>query len=163
MSWLRMDDGFAIHPKILMLTRAERWTWMEVLCYCARYKTEGHIPESIGEAIPKASRDFVSKCGDIGLLDYDAEHGSYWIHDWQDYNPKDATGATRQMRVRNKARNGDVPATVTGDAVTKVTPRARASRPVPNKNNPSFLPTSTADGKEGGFEIGKILKEVDAA
>lgn len=84
MSWLRLDDGFAQHPKIARLPRGDRWTWLEVLLYCARYKTAGVVPASIGEVLPKATRSFLGRCSDLGLLD--SGEGGYVVHDWAIYN-----------------------------------------------------------------------------
>ena len=51
MSWLKLDDGFARHPKVTALTYKDRWTWMAVLCYCARYRTDGYLPANIREHV----------------------------------------------------------------------------------------------------------------
>lgn len=167
MAWLRIDDGFYSHPKVLKLTRPERWTWMEVLCFCARYETGGEIPIAISEALPKANPAFLAKCVDLELLDRTDEPGLV-IHDWKVYNPRDPTNSTRQQRHREKTKhrdsNGEVTENVTAENVTTVTPRARAPRPVPFKE--PFLPsTPTKAPKEGRtFEIAdNILKEIDAA
>ena len=169
MAWLRLDDGFYTHPKVLKLSRQERWTWVEVLCFCARYDTGGEIPTAISEALPKVNPAFLSKCVDIGLVDT-TDEPAFHIHDWKTYNPKDPTNAVRQQRYRsrngasNGDRNGEVTENVTDENVTTVTPRARASRPVPKDIKPSFLPTPTKAGKEGTpFEIpDKLLKDVVA-
>lgn len=86
MSWLRIDDSFADHPKILGLTLKQRWTWLNVLCYCARFDTEGVVPTAIGEAIAGASPAFTLRCIELGLLE---QNGSqYHVHDWAIYNAK---------------------------------------------------------------------------
>jgi hypothetical protein len=101
--WLRLDDGFAQHPKVSRLTRGDRWTWLEILLYCARYRTGGNLPASIAEVVPKATPPFLGRCYEIHLLDVraDGEEG-YVVHDWETYNPKDPTGADRVRRYRDR-------------------------------------------------------------
>jgi hypothetical protein len=84
-SWLRIDDGFPRHPKLLQLTRSERYTWVELLCYCAEQRTEGGVPESITNAVRQATTDFLCKAHDAGLLDA-RDDGTYIVHDWALYN-----------------------------------------------------------------------------
>lgn len=85
MSWVRIDDGFPRHPKLLLLTRAERYTWIELLCYCAEQRTDGFVPKSIAKVLRDASTTFLLKTHDAGLLDVD-EHGRWVVHDWALYN-----------------------------------------------------------------------------
>lgn len=132
MSWLRIDDTFGDHPKLLLLTRSERWTFVELLCYCARHQTEGYFPVTISDSKRHVSTTLLNKFVDVGLVDESEESGELRIHDWQDFNPsKDPTGAIRQQRWRNARsnapRNGRVTENVTGD----VTP-SRARDPVPS-------------------------------
>jgi hypothetical protein len=84
-SWLRIDDGFTRHPKVLKLTRAQRWTWLEVLSYCAEQRTGGVVTVSISNALPTATSAFIEKCAVSGLLD-PVEDGVYVVHDWALYN-----------------------------------------------------------------------------
>ena len=129
MPWLRLDDGFPEHRKMLALDRNDRWTWLEILCFCARNSGGTHagtVPANIGEVLRYATPRFLRKCVEIGLLDEHAE--GLKVHDWAEYNPKDPTNAVRQQRYRERHRNGQVTDetvtdTVTGD-VTNVTPRA---------------------------------------
>lgn len=128
MSWLRIDDKFVRHPKLTRLTRAERWTWLEVLSYCAEYKTGGKLPDTIQQVVPFATKKFLSKAYDAKLLDDDG--GDLVVHDWDGFNPgKDPSGAVRQQRFRNAHRNGDV----TDRNTPLITPhtQARAAVPVP--------------------------------
>lgn len=100
MSWLRIDDDFARHPKLLGLSHKERWTWLSILCYCARYKTAGRLPENMREAIPEVTPALLDKAMQLGLLE---KNGSgYIVHDWSEYNPKDPTAAIRQARRRQR-------------------------------------------------------------
>jgi hypothetical protein len=141
--WLRLDDGFAQHPKISRLTRGDRWTWLEILLYCARYRTDGIVPASISEVVPRATLPFLGRCYELHLLDTrdDGEEG-YVVHDWEAYNPTDPTNAARQQRYRERQRNASVTPTVTDSVTESVTPtvtdvtppaqaRARGPSPTP--------------------------------
>lgn len=162
MAWLRIDDGFPENRKILALPRRDRWTWLEVLAYCARQTNRGELPNNISDIVRHATPAFVRQAAEAGLLDM--TDTGYVVHDWDEYNPRDPTGATRQMRYRNRSRNADVTENVTEENVTDVTPpRARASRPVPNPSiHKPFLPSNGCEaGKEGGVELGEdILRSI---
>lgn len=84
MSWLRIDDGFSRHPKVTALTHRERWTWLDVLCYCASYQTGGYLPEGIGGIVPGATTKFLGRCGELGLVNVVGDR--LRVHDWHVYN-----------------------------------------------------------------------------
>lgn len=100
MAWLRIDDGFAAHPKVTALNHRDRWTWVAILCYCARYGTDGWLPENISEHVSGAKNGFISRCVQLGLID--ENDGEYRVHDWQHYGPKDPTKADRQAKWRRQ-------------------------------------------------------------
>lgn len=137
MPWLRLDDAYDTHPKLLQLTELQRWRWTRALLYCARHRTAGILTRAALSDL--ALTRSVSKLVELGLLIEDDER--FVVHDWDDYNPKDPTSAQRQARWRNRnaSRNGDerdetVTSTVTS-AVTEASlarGRARAdpSRPL---------------------------------
>ena len=105
MAWLRLDDRFTKHPKVLKLKRVDRWTWLEILEYCAAYRTGGHVPDAIADVLPHATPALIKQCIAAGLLDAE-EHG--WnVHDWDVYNPKDPAHAERQRRYRQRQRDGN--------------------------------------------------------
>ncbi len=84
MPWLRIDDGFPEHRKLLALKRSERWTWVEVMCYCARQNNCGTVPARVGDVVRGATPRFVQMCIDVGLIDETDE--GLKIHDWLIYN-----------------------------------------------------------------------------
>lgn len=43
--WLRLDDGFPEHPKVVGLTDAAFRLEVSALCYAHRNLTDGHIPD----------------------------------------------------------------------------------------------------------------------
>lgn len=151
MPWLRLDDNFSHHPKILGLgTDERRWTWQCVLLYTCRYSTD-EVPATIRDAIPKATAAFLRDCVALGLLDED-EHGTLHVHDWRDYNGpdsklqvRDRVRRHREKRERNATGNAEVTAEVTQPAVTSTlrnrdSRAAARARPVPNPYTPSPNP-----------------------
>lgn len=156
MAWLRLDDGFPQHPKLVELTPAERWTWVEVLAYCARYKTQGKVARSVREAVPRASAKMLDRFAAVGLLD--KSEGGWEVHDWAEFNPADPTAADRMRRHRNRnqSRNGDRNE-VRNSGVTEPSPRARASGRGPSRpyvsNPPNPLATPPVTCPECGIAV----------
>jgi hypothetical protein len=106
MGWLRLDDGFAHHPKIIQLADRELRVWLATLLYCARYRTRGEIRR---EAFPSVGLDakLIAKLTRLELLDEGDEEGLWIVHDFELYNPKDPAHAERQARYRARRRDGE--------------------------------------------------------
>jgi hypothetical protein len=164
MGWLRLDDGFAMHPKIAALSDRDYRAWTKVLLYCARYRTQGDVPDHAFREIginAQSRRKFIA----VGLLDLDAD-GITSIHDWADFNPPDPTNAERQKRwrerqkeaKRNAGRNAESNASNRYDGVTE--PLRDPSR-APARD-PSTYP-STSLGEEVSTESGLVESEVNYA
>ena len=162
MSWLRIDDGFTKHPKILQLTVRQRWLWLDLLCWCARYKTNGLIPDGALAELRIRSSD-INGWASAGLVD--REDSTLAVHDWAVYNPADPTAAdrVRRHRDRNNDRNGAVtePVTVTGPP--RAGTRAR-TRPVPvpsssgsaTPTEPSPTHVASTNGNGGGGDMNRL-------
>lgn len=83
MSWLKVDDGFDTHPKLLELTEVQRWRWTRVLIHCARHRTEGKVKTSVLRELGLSRA--IGRLIEVGLLHPDEENG-YVVHDWLVYN-----------------------------------------------------------------------------
>jgi hypothetical protein len=86
MAWLRLDDGFTKHPKFEGWTPAQRWAWLEVMEYCARYRTGGRIPTDDTILPRSTSRTILAKAESSGWCAR-GDDGALWINDWNDFNP----------------------------------------------------------------------------
>ncbi len=141
MTWLRIDDRFAEHEKVLGLSRSDRWTWVELLCYCARQSSDT-VPPKVADLIKHVTPAFLARCASVGLLDRD-EDGFLHVHDWAVYNNRDLTAAARQQRYRNAqntvTRNGRV--TAAGRNESDAPRAATRARPDPT-------PTPTTKGSD---------------
>ena len=150
MSWLRLDDAFAQHPKFEGWPAGQRWAFLELMLYCAKYKTEGRVPRDL-TLLPRAvTQKVLGAAEEAGWLDRD-ESGDLWIHDFAFYNPSDSTNAERQRRhrerKRNGPRNGKRNGERNGESVTSNTPapraRAGATR-IPSRPDHNDLPQAEA-------------------
>ena len=102
MSWLKIDDGFSHHPKILSVSIAARWAYLEALCYSAQYLTDGKVADGKLKLI--ASPKVMNELTDANLWHRTAN--GIAIHDYLDYNPscEEVTKHKQEIsKVRSKA------------------------------------------------------------
>jgi len=101
MTWVKIDDGFPQHPKILKAGPLAMAMQIAALCYSARYLTDGFIPgAALGTLIdltdcyefekqaPTAHYEVASWLVGAGVWDV-VEEG-YQIHDYEEYQPTKA-------------------------------------------------------------------------
>lgn len=83
MSWLRVDDGFASHPKIAKLSDSEFRVWMRLLCYCAKYRS-GEVSEAAQGELRGFTAKTLQRFEEVGLIDR-MNGGPPTIHHWALY------------------------------------------------------------------------------
>ncbi len=133
MSWLRIDDGFADHQKVDVLSDKAFRLHVSAMCLCARKLTDGIISAKdlrVLTVIAGTRAKHVSELENAGLW---TKTGAVWaVHDYLKYNPtaeqvkaERAKAAHRQAvyRKSNAVTNG----------VTNASRNAAPSRPVPKK------------------------------
>lgn len=87
MGWVRIDDQFTDHPKVLEAGPQGGWLYVCGLTYAARYLTDGFIPDAAVaklSALPRPER-IAEELVRSGLWER-AERG-FRIHDYLVYNP----------------------------------------------------------------------------
>lgn len=145
MTWLRLDDGFASNKKIAALTDGELRVWMRLLCWCAKEQDPTVDSIAVGE-VKGLTYARVDRYAELRLLDVVGD--TFEIHDWEKYQPRDATNAERQARWRsrnNAARNGESNGEVRDEIVTSRTgTSASPSRPVPKSKTNTLAPKPLA-------------------
>lgn len=151
MSWLRLDDGFADHPKLAAAGPLAAWLHVCALVYCSRYLTDGFLPSAM---VPRLAdfrgiqtrgqdvspEDLAARLADVGL--WEPVEGGYRIHDYLAYNPSRAQvleereqTARRVSAWRNARRNA-----VTNGAVTPAPGNAVTNADVTASPYPSPIP-----------------------
>jgi hypothetical protein len=102
MGWVKLDDGFAMHPKVLRVSDAAVRAHIEALCYAAKYETDGVVPDQVAANGPVRAELMASGLWENGPA-------SIVIHDYLVYNPSHTEKERKRNSVRtNRAsREGD--------------------------------------------------------
>lgn len=97
MSWVKLDDGAAEHPKLLCAGAPAAWLWICCLSYCNRQKRrDGVVPRAkIALLYPGLGLKQAKRLVEVGLLH---EHpDGYLIHGYHEYQPSESLSDTRSM------------------------------------------------------------------
>jgi hypothetical protein len=126
MTWIRVDDHFADHPKVMALGSdrlAGLGLWHVAASYCARYLTDGYVPATHVRA--HAPARLVRRMVEVKL--FDPIEGGYLLHNWLHYNPSRATVEEKAAKKQAAGRaGGQASAQARGQP-----PAAAESKPVP--------------------------------
>lgn len=108
MTWLRIDDGMPENTKVSKLSVAAKWARVELLCYCARNLTDGHVPADHVRRM--ATQRQVKEMIDAELA---RQNGNGIVmHDYLEYNPSRAqvmaerSAAAERVRKSREKRRG---------------------------------------------------------
>lgn len=99
MAWVKLDDQFADHPKVIEAGPLAAWLYVCGLTYCSRLLTDGFIPAGqIRRLADVKNPDALAKrLVAVGL--WEACDGGYRIHDYFEYQPtRERVLATRAVR-----------------------------------------------------------------
>jgi len=121
MSWVRIDDAFDDHPKILKLSPFAVTLHVRALCWCSRHMTDGFVPEEAIERLtfgltlndadentlwPEAAASIEDELRRAELWEKCA--GGWSIHDYLKYNPS-RKSILSQRRIKSDAgRQGGI-------------------------------------------------------
>lgn len=81
-AWVRLDDAFPFHPKVLPLSSDAGWLHVCALCWCNQQLTDGHVSDA---ALPrltaiKQPAKAAAELVESGL--WEASPNGYQIHDY---------------------------------------------------------------------------------
>lgn len=129
MPWVKIDDKWSNHPKLIIVGPLGKALYMDALCYASQYLTDGFIPELVAAQLCYQFNEFENS-GNIpdneepikwlcnqGLWDRADDERGYWIHDYLEFNPsraqvesdRDAAKARmRRVRDNNGGSSEDV-------------------------------------------------------
>ena len=167
MTWVRLDDLFPDHPKVQRVSDHAAWMFVCGLCYCARLRTDGVIPEAAVTTLTHARKPMVlaEELVEVGL--WDRGDREFLVHDFLEYNPSsaklaerrtDATVRKRSQRDRQRDRvvTGARPLTGardgSGNTFSETTTELRAGAVCPT-------PPSKPAGNPNGYAVQAALLE----
>lgn len=100
MSWVKLDDRFTEHKKVMGLTDKEFRVHVNALCYAGRMR-DPHIHTSVLPAI-RATKGTANNLTTKGL--WDATSDGWVIHDWEEYQgPRSAAERQSDYRRRHQS------------------------------------------------------------
>lgn len=106
MAWVKLDDQFPTHPKIIEVGGDAAWLHVCALCYCGQHLTDGLVPKAIVGRL--SDRDdpqaLVARLVEVGVW---IDRGDrYEIHDYLEHNPsREHVLAEREKRSVAGKRN----------------------------------------------------------
>jgi len=133
MTWFKVDDGFAFHPKAIMAGNAALGLWVRAGAWCGANLTDGALPKNMIGTFGAQARD-AKKLVAVGL--WVENESGYQFHEWAEMQPSKAdveaeraANRKRQKEWREKKRNA-----VTDDVTDNATnggSNAAPTRPDP--------------------------------
>lgn len=186
MSWIKLDDQWMDHPKIIRAGRDARDIWLASITWCAKHLTDGYFPTELLPSLAVMAGVDVANCQTFArtLLDlclWDATDDGYIVHDYLDYNPtKEQTETNRIARSEAGKAGGLAKASKTWQNSSKMPsktlangkqnpgkslPRTRTPYPIKNKeeSSSSLFPIAKALSTVTGIDFdknkGRIFKE----
>lgn len=100
MPWVRVDDKFKHHPKVLRAGVEAVGFWLIACCWVAEYATDGHVPAHVLPTLFGYRPDLVDRLLDSGMW-VKCEDG-YTVHDFLRYNPSRAQQEAKRDAWREK-------------------------------------------------------------
>lgn len=152
MVWTKLDDNFPDHPKIAELSNSAYRLFVDTLCYCGKYLTDGQISEMIANRYG-ATDDARSLL--VANL-WEKTDTGYRVLDYLDYQPskvevREKKEASRLRMVKSRALRATNGAT--SDATSR---EVRAPRPDPTHIKNS-LSEQNSDLEKDALELCQLL------
>lgn len=142
MTWFRVDDGLADHPKVLGVSLAAMGLWVKAGAWCGKQLTDGKLPRAAVQLLG-GTRKLAAELVSAGLW-HETQDG-YEFHDWLRLNPSrtDVEAERESARERMRALRGNKPRRSqnvrpntlpnNGECSPEQLPHVRDSRPVPSR------------------------------
>lgn len=106
MGWLKIDDKFPRHPKIVAGGIETSWFYTCALAHCAEQLTDGFVANGVVNMVaPHVDypKDVAERCADLEL--FERVDGGYLIPNYTDYNPsREEALAKRAAAAKRKAK-----------------------------------------------------------
>lgn len=169
MTWVKLDDGFPEHPKVLAAGVEASWFYVCGLAYCKRQLTDGLIPGAVLSRLSSCSRPVLlaNKLVSVGL--WEREGDNFRVHDYLQENDtaeqvkaKRAATKERVRRWREKrdaeAANGNA-GNAGGNGVTESFGNAGCNAPpIPDTDTDTEITRNTRAPARPVFDLDAVYR-----
>jgi hypothetical protein len=100
-TWFKVDDQLAFHPKILACTPTAIALWVRAGAWSAGHLTDGALPTHIIRTLGAQRRD-AERLVAVGL--WERTDSGYQFHDWADWQPTKAQVEQERERTRERVK-----------------------------------------------------------
>ena len=158
MTWVKLDDLFPGHLKVLRAGPSAAWLFVAGLCYCAQYLTDGFIPD---EALPGLGQYGALRAKHlagvlVGVSLWERRDGGYYIHDYLNYQPsRKDTEQQREAKRRAGQAGGQASALARGQALARPT----VQPPSPTRPQPLPQPRPSEGAADAAPNIFRLYEQ----
>ena len=82
MTWIKIDDAFPNHPKVIGLSDKAFRVHISGLCYCGTYLTDGFIPMTVASKLAETEMKVIVELTNAGLWIENVKSNGFTIHDY---------------------------------------------------------------------------------
>jgi hypothetical protein len=122
-TWVKLDDQFFAHPKVIDLGKDAKLLYLAGLTYCSEHLTDGRISPAalrMVAAMVDVGRETAAELLEAGL--WEAVDGAYQVHDYLDHQPTAETVRRKRDEARERMRS-----LRTGENTAECSPDVRAN------------------------------------
>ncbi|MEE9584754.1 MAG: hypothetical protein V3W51_04655 [Candidatus Brocadiales bacterium] len=152
MPWIKLEDSFPDHPKVVEVGPLAAWLYICGLCYCNRYLTDGLIPTTILDRL-SGVENIDTKASYLAELLvkhglWEEEGNSYRVHNYLLYqSSKEEVLRIKELRTEAGRRGG-------------LAKGKQSAKQNPSKHSSKTLVKEEGGGVGGGEEVRSKKKEV---
>jgi hypothetical protein len=104
MTWVKIDDSFPDHPKVIGLSDKAFRVHIEGLCYCGRFLTDGFIPMAVAARFVDDDMRILAELSEAGLWREKLERNGFEIHDYLEHQSSKSEVTEKKESTRERAK-----------------------------------------------------------
>jgi hypothetical protein len=104
MTWVKIDDSFPNHPKIVGLTDKAFRIHISGLCYCGTYLTDGFVPMTIAARFANEDMQYIVELTKAGLWRESPQDNGFYIHDYLAHQTSKTQVEEKRQTVRERQK-----------------------------------------------------------
>ena len=104
MTWVKIDDSFPNHPKIVGLTDKAFRIHISGLCYCGTYLTDGFVPMTIAARFANDEMAYIVELTKAGLWREAPQDNGFHIHDYLAHQTSKTQVEEKRQTVRERQK-----------------------------------------------------------